>query len=183
MVDSQLRTSGVNTPFVLERMAAVPRENFVPEPARGIAYMDRAIPLGEGRYLASPLVHGHMLEEARPAQTDKVLLVENGSHYLAELLRPMVSRIDTITPEEALAGARGEGGYDLLVIDGAIEQFPEQLGTLLVDEARVVTGLVDAGVKRLAVGRKAAGVVSLLPLAELGIPRLSQFDKPKEWSF
>ena len=43
MIDSQLRTSGVNEPFVLARMAAVAREDFVPEGAKPIAYMDRAV--------------------------------------------------------------------------------------------------------------------------------------------
>ena len=46
MIDSQLRTSGVNADFVLSRMGAVARENFVPASARGFAYIDRAIALG-----------------------------------------------------------------------------------------------------------------------------------------
>jgi len=90
MIDSQLRVSGVNTESVCERMAVVPRENFVPEAARGFAYMDRSIPLGDGRFLAAPLVHGKMLEEAAPTPADRALLVDGGSGYLAELLRPLV---------------------------------------------------------------------------------------------
>ena len=58
MIDSQLRTSGVNAPWVLARMNAVPREDFVPAAAREVAYTDRAVPLGDGRMLAAPLVHG-----------------------------------------------------------------------------------------------------------------------------
>lgn len=183
MIDSQLRPSGVNERFVIDRMAAVAREDFVPDHARGFAYMDRAIPLGQGSFLAAPLVHGRMLEEARPRSADKVLLIGNGSGYLAELVRPLVAKIDAMVPEEALARTRRRGEYDLLLIDGAVEQLPSHLAELLVDGARVVTGVVQAGVTRLAIGRKAAGEVSLLPLAEMGIPRLAQFDKPKEWSF
>jgi protein-L-isoaspartate(D-aspartate) O-methyltransferase len=46
-----------------------------------------------------------------------------------------------------------------------------------------VTGLVLRGVTRLATGRKVAGQVTLRPLAEIGIPVLAEFDRPKEWSF
>ena len=53
----------------------------------------------------------------------------------------------------------------------------------LAEGARVVAGMADDGVTRLAVGRKVGETVSLLPLAEMGIPRLTQFDKPKAWSF
>ena len=90
MIDSQLRTSGVSAEWVLRRMDAVERERFVPESARGFAYIDRAIPLGDGRYLAAPTVQGMMLQEARPTAADKALLVDGGSGYLAELLRPLV---------------------------------------------------------------------------------------------
>ena len=73
MIDSQLRTSGVNEAFVLERMGAVPREDFVPEGAKGTAYMDRAIRLAEGGYLPAPLFHGAMLAEAHPALSGFIL--------------------------------------------------------------------------------------------------------------
>ena len=61
MLDSQLRTSGVNEVFVLERMGVVPREDFVPEGAKSTAYMDRAIRLEDGGFLPAPLFHGAML--------------------------------------------------------------------------------------------------------------------------
>ena len=56
MIDSQLRTSGVNAEWVLRRMNEVPRERFVPDAAQGFAYIDRAIALGGGRFLAAPVV-------------------------------------------------------------------------------------------------------------------------------
>src|SRR6187399_2091395 len=97
MVDSQLRTSGVNAEPVLRRMSQVARERFVPEAARGFAYIDRAIGFGDGRQLAAPVVHGMMLQEARPSLSDKALLVDGGSGYLAELLRPMVGVLEVVT--------------------------------------------------------------------------------------
>ena len=120
MIDSQLRTSGVTAAVVVTRMAAVPREDFVPASARAAAYMDRAVPLGDGKYLAAPLVHGMLLQEADPAATDNAIVVDGGSGYLPELLRPLVGSLTVLTPEQALA--KGSETADLILIDGAIEQ-------------------------------------------------------------
>lgn len=182
MIDSQLRTSGVNEPWVLAAMAGLAREDFVPAPMRAAAYIDRAVPLDNGRFLAAPLVQGRMLAEAAPTTEDKALLIGDGNGYLAALLRPLVGTLDAIDPAEA-ATRKGKGAYSLLVIDGAIEQLPAPLAAQLAEGGRAVTGLVVRGVTRLATGRKAAGDVALLPLAELGIPILPELAAPKRWSF
>ncbi|NCP24815.1 MAG: protein-L-isoaspartate O-methyltransferase [Erythrobacter sp.] len=183
MIDSQLRTSGVNQRFVLERMGAVAREEFVPAGARGTAYMDRAIRLENGGFLPAPVFHGMMLEEAAPRADDSVVVVEGGSGYLAELVRPLVASVETLDADTAAKGDLAQSGATLLLIDGAIEHLPAALAGVLADGGRVVTGIVERGVTRLATGRKVAGSLGLLPLAETGIPRLGQFDKPTGWTF
>ena len=183
MIDSQLRTRGVNAEFVLRRMDAVARERFVPASAQGFAYIDRAISLGGGRYLAAPVVQGMMLQEARPTTGDRALVVDGGSGYLAELVRPLVGSLEVLALKDAAAKSRKGGDFTLLLIDGAIEHLPDALVARLGDDARVLTGLVEDGITRLAIGRKASGAVSLLPLAEIGIPVLAEFAAPKGWSF
>ena len=127
MIDSQLRTSGVNAPAVIRRMAQVPREDFVPAASKRVDYVDRAIRLENGAWLPAPLVQGKILEEAAPAGTEKAIVVDAGSGYLAELLRPMVANLTVISPEEAVGkGTKGKGA-DLLVIDGAVEEIPASL--------------------------------------------------------
>lgn len=182
MIVSQLRTSGVNEHWVLNAMAAVAREDFVPAAMRDAAYIDRAIPLENGRFLAAPLFHGKLLAEAAPTQDDKVLLVGEANGYLATLLRPLAGSLTVVDPAE-VAGLAGEGGYSLAVIDGAVEELPVAVSAQLADGGRVVTGVVARGVTRLASGLKAAGTVSLLPLIEMGIPALPEFAAPKNWSF
>lgn len=183
MIDSQLRTSGVNEDFVLARMAAVPREDFVPTGSRGVAYVDRSLPLDNGRRIAAPLFYGMMLAEARPGPDDSVLVVDAGSGYLAALVEPLVSSVEVIAPQDAAAKSRKRKAYSLLLVDGAIEHVSAGLGDRLEEGGRMVTGLVTNGVTRLAIGRRSAGGVALLPLAEIGIPRLTEFDKPQAWSF
>lgn len=182
MIDSQLRTSGVNEPWVLAAMSRVPREDFVPAQARAAAYIDRAIALGNGRYLAAPLVHGKMLAEAAPTGQDKALLVGDAKGYLAALLKPMVASLDCVDPANA-AGKRKKGAYTLIVVDGAAEELPDALGQQLADDGRLVTGVVERGVTRLAIGRKSGGEIALLPVCEIGIPVLPEFAAPKRWSF
>ena len=183
MIDSQLRVSGVNEEWVLAAMARVPREDFVPEDARGHAYIDRAIPLDGNHALPAPLVHGMMLVEAAPQAEDRVLVVSCGSGYLGELLRPQVAVLDTVSAADAATQAKGMGQYTLVLVDGAIEQLPAGLAGELAEGGRIVTGLVERGVTRLATGRKQQGEVALLPLADIGIPVLREFAAPKRWSF
>lgn len=183
MIDSQLRTSGVTDAAVVEAMGRVPREDFVPAAARGHAYIDRAIPLGDGHSLPAPLFHGKLLSEAALTANDAVLVVGCGSGYLAALVEPLVASLDLATAASAATRKSGKGRYSLLLIDGAIGHLPNGLAAELAEGGRIVTGLVERGVTRLATGRKIGGAVALLPLAELGIPVLAEFAAPKRWSF
>jgi protein-L-isoaspartate(D-aspartate) O-methyltransferase len=186
MIDSQLRTSGVTDAVVVAAMGSLPREDFVPAAARGHAYIDRAIPLGEGKALPAPLFHGKLLSEAALKADDTVLLVSCGSDYLPALVRPLVAKLDVATAAEAATkrrtGSKG-GSYSLLLVDGAIEVLPDGLAAALAEGGRIVTGLAERGVTRLAAGCKLNGAVSLLSLAEMGIPVLGEFAAPRRWSF
>jgi len=182
MIDSQLRTSGVNEEYVLARMLSVPREDFLPAEKASVAYIDRAVLLGDQGHMAAPLFYGKLLLEAAPMPDDSVLLVGGGTGYLAALLRPLVAGLTEVTAAEALA-LTATGNHSLIVIDGAIEHLPDSLTAQLSDDGRVVTGLVLRQVTRLATGRKVAGKVNLQPVEDLGIPVLHAFDAPKGWSF
>lgn len=179
MIDSQLRPSGVNDAVVLAAFNRVRREDFVPASARAVAYMDRAVPLGGGRVLAPALSHGLMLMEAAPTLADHALLVDGGSGYLAALIEPLVGTLEAIAPGETPAGK----DCSLLLIDGAIENLPDALAARLADGGRVVTGLIERGVTRLAAGRKAAGAVGFLTLGEADFAPLAAYALPAKWSF
>ncbi|MGB3472337.1 MAG: protein-L-isoaspartate O-methyltransferase [Erythrobacter sp.] len=181
MIDSQLRTSGVNEEFVLGRMMAVPREDFLPASKQALAYIDRSIAIPAGA-LASPLFYGKMLIEAAPSRDDNVLIVEGGTGYLAALVAPLVSSVATVTADAAGTG-KVEGSYSLVLIDGAIEQLPDALRDCIVEGGRIVSGLLLRQVTRLATGRKIVGQVTLQPVEDLGIPVLHSFDAPKKWTF
>jgi len=183
MIDSQLRVSGVNEPAVLAAFESVAREEFVPAGLKANAYIDRAIALDDGHFLPAPLVHGRMLTEAMPDADDSVLVV-SASGCLAALVAAMgAASVSTIAPADAAAARKKGAAVTLILIDGAIEQLPDGLAARLGEGGRIVTGTVERGVTRLASGRKVAGTVALLPVADIGMPVLPEFAAPKRWSF
>lgn len=180
MIESQLRVSGVNDPAILTAFAAVPREDFVPAERRTLAYMDRAVSLGDGTVLAPALTHGQMLIAAAPVAGERALVVGKPGAYLAALLRELGLVVTVATPADDLAAL---GAFALVVVDGAIEQATPALAATVADEGRIVTGLVERGVARLALGRKAAGALALTALGEADFAALPEFAAPKRWSF
>ena len=178
MIDSQLRVSGVNAPAILAAFAAVPREDFVPADRRAVAYADRAVPLGYGKALSPALTYGQMLEAAQPLRED-ALLVISGNGYLAALAAQLC---ESVAHAASLEQAHG-GPYSLILIDGAAEVLPDSLAALLADDGRVITGLVERGVTRLALASKALGRVVPTTLGEADFAILPEFAAPKSWSF
>ena len=201
MVDSQLRTDGVNTPWIIAAMLATPRENFV-DGASSAVYMDRSLPLGGGRMLNPPLAAGQMLMVAEPKKADRVLLIGAGTGYLAALLARRVNALVAVEdavelsnsfaanlPDVQLlrgtheAGAPENAPFDLLIIDGAIEELPQALVDQLVEGGRIVTGITDGPVSRLATGVKRGSHLALRPVADMEIAVLPGFARAKEFVF
>ncbi|OAN55512.1 protein-L-isoaspartate O-methyltransferase family protein [Sphingobium sp. TCM1] len=198
MVDSQLRTSDVDDQRVIAVMARVPREEFVPADRRAMTYVDRPIPLAAGRALNPPLVTGRLLKEAQVAEGDKVLLIGAATGYSAALLAALGAQVTAVEeeggPEIAVPGvtvvraplqAGGAAGapYDLLFIDGAVEEVPAALVQQLADGARVVTGIADRGVTRLCSGRVVDGLLGLSSLIDMEMVVLPGFGAPKAFVF
>ncbi len=180
MIDSQLRVSGVNDPAILAAFAATAREDFVPAAARAIAYIDRAVPLGDGTVLAPALTHGQMLTAAEPHAHDHVLVIGKPGTYLGALVATLAGNVTVAAPD---ADWTASAPYSLVLIDGAIEATPAGLGAVLGDQGRVVTGLIERGVARLALGRRVAGELVFTRLGEADFALLPEFTAKKSWSF
>lgn len=205
MVASQLRTNAVSDPRIVTVMARVPREAFLPAEVREIAYRDTAVPLGRARLQNVPIATGRLLTEAYLLPSDKVLLIGAAGGYTAAVLAELVAGVVAVEsdPElaaharEALAGyanvtlvegplqaGHDAGGpYDVLVIDGAVEHVPEALVAQVAAGGRVVTGIADHVVTRLASGRKSGGGFGLLDFADIDCVPLPGFARPKTFTF
>jgi protein-L-isoaspartate(D-aspartate) O-methyltransferase len=86
MIEQQIRTWEVLDPRVLATLSSTPRENFVTEAHRGLAFADIEIPLANEQQMLSPKVEGRFLQALQLQATDKVLLIGAGSGYLAALM-------------------------------------------------------------------------------------------------
>ncbi|MGL4302350.1 MAG: protein-L-isoaspartate O-methyltransferase family protein [Sphingomonas sp.] len=205
MVVSQLRPNAVNDPRVVAAMARVPREDFLPVPLRTLAYRDRPLPLGDGRYANLPEATGRLLTEAKIQPGDDALLIGAGGGYTAALLAALAGKVVAVESDPALlaiarpaladfanvalvegaltAGAPDHAPYTLIVIDGAVEQVPPALIDQLVPGGRLVTGIVDRGVTRLALGIRTAGGFGLTDFADVACAVLPGFARPREFAF
>jgi protein-L-isoaspartate(D-aspartate) O-methyltransferase len=200
MVESQLRPVGVTDPAVIEAMAEVERERFVPDEARPLAYGDRAVPLGDGRFLAAPSVLGRLLTEMAPAPGERALVVGAGTGYSAAVMARMGLDVVALESSGSLAARARELGtavvegpleagwrkgapYRHILIDGAIETIPDPIVDQLDEGGRLGTALFDRSVTRLIVGRKSGGAFGYLSLADAGTPALPGFARPRAFTF
>jgi protein-L-isoaspartate(D-aspartate) O-methyltransferase len=182
MVDSQLRTSGVTDAWVLAAMGSVPREDFVPESHRATAYMDRSIALGDGTALNPPVSTALLLQAGDARPDDNVLLVGARQGYVAALLRDRVERLTCVGPSD-LTDAAKSAPYTLIIIDGAAQELPDALLGLAGDGARLVTGVVDGAVTRLAKGHVHNHKVALKSFIDSEIAPLAAFARKAEFVF
>ena len=82
MVEQQVRPWDVLDLRVLDTIATLPREAFVPEALRALAYADTALPLGHGEAMMKPVLEGRTLQSLLPQASDSVLEIGSGSGYI-----------------------------------------------------------------------------------------------------
>ena len=174
MVDNQLRTAGITDRRVLAAMGDVPREQFVPEALRPLAYSDRPLRLGRDKAMMAPAALAKLLTELEPRPGERALLIGTNG-YTANVLGALGLDVNA-------ADAPG-GPYDLIIIDGAVEDVPAALVARLAPGGRLGTAIADHGVTRLAVGRVAGGVLGLRRFADADVPLLSDFTRPRAFTF
>jgi protein-L-isoaspartate(D-aspartate) O-methyltransferase len=200
MVENQLRPQGVTDRAVLDAMGSVPREKFLPPETRPLGYVDRAVLMGDGRFLPAPAVLGSLLTQMMAIRGQRALVVGTGTGYSAAVLRAMGLVVTALESSAELAGRARENGlevvegpledgcskgapYDQILIDGAVEHIPDPIVEQLANGGRLGTALLDRGITRLIVGRKAGGAFGYLSLSDAGVPVLPGFARPKAFTF
>ena len=205
MVASQLRTTAVDDQRVVAAMASVSREDFLPETARSVAYRDTAVALGGGRYANLPLATARLLDAADLHASDRVLLIGSAGGYAAALLATIVADVIAVESDPALVeiarrrlgdakritlvegplpdGHAAGAPYDVLVIDGAVAEIPSALADQIRPGGRVVTGIAERGLTRLASGARTGGGLAVMPFLDCDCVVLPGFDRPVPFRF
>jgi protein-L-isoaspartate(D-aspartate) O-methyltransferase len=200
MVESQLRPQGVTDAGVIHAMGTIERERFLPRHTRPLAYVDRAVAIGEGRFLAAPSVLGQLLTQMKPEAGQRALVVGAGTGYSAAVLSAIGLDVTALECSAELAsaarankvrivegplevGSAKAAPYDQILIDGAIEYIPDAIVAQLADGGRLGTALLDRGIARLIVGRKAGDAFGYLSIGDAGVPALPGFTRPRAFTF
>jgi protein-L-isoaspartate(D-aspartate) O-methyltransferase len=208
MIDSQIRTNKVTDQSVIEALASVPREAFVAEAQKKLAYIDRPVAIGAGRRMTEPMVLARLLQVAHLKPSDTALVVGAGTGYSAAILARLVRKVVALESAPELAeraktilaglghgnvsvaagdlgaGRAADGPYDFILVDGAAEVVPEALTAQLADRGRLAVVIKDQGV----VGRgtlftRADGVVSQRAIFDADTEVLPGFTRPQRFVF
>jgi len=188
-----LRKLGIRDTRVLDAMARVPREDFVLDDDRVVAYGDHALPIGEGQTISQPFVVARMTELLEPQETDRVLEVGTGSGYQAAVLALLARDVITVERHESLAvaarerlaslgftnvrvmnddaslGYPPEAPYDRVLVTAATPYIDNALVAQLTRDGRIVAPVGDREMQELTVlhadGREERhGAVRFVPL-------------------
>ena len=162
MVDCQIQTSGVIIPEVLEAFETLPREAFLPEDLRGIAYRDEELRLSNGRCLLEPVVLARMIEALEPQNDQAVLVIGSGAGYAAGILSKVCMTVVALEEDDDLInhankawedleiqnilsfkgtlkkGHSKNAPYDLILINGAVGQISQEILSQLSENGRLV---------------------------------------------
>jgi protein-L-isoaspartate(D-aspartate) O-methyltransferase len=166
MVDCQVRPSDVTDVPIIDAMLEVPREAFVPQNQRALAYLDLDLDVSEGasvkRFLIKPAVMARMLQAAEIKSTDTVLVVGCASGYAAAVVAKIAGQVTATESDSSLAaragtalaglgfgtvtvrgaaaadGEQASAPYDVIVLNGATEIVPEGLFRQLKQGGRLV---------------------------------------------
>ena len=121
MIEQQVRTWDVLDARVLETLAAVPREKFVPEAYRQVAFADAPIPIGHGQFMLMPALEGRILQALAPARGERALEIGTGSGFFAACLAHLTGSVDSIEIHADLASGAARAIGELGISRVAIE--------------------------------------------------------------
>ena len=153
MIEQQVRPWEVLDPQVLELLAVVRREDFVPLAHKALAFVDMEIPIGEGagQVMLAPRVQARLLQDLAVQKTDKVLEIGTGTGFMAALLGHQAAQVISYEIDPQLAalaranlqaagvsnvtvrqadgsqGAAAEGPFDVILLSGSVAEVPRHL--------------------------------------------------------
>jgi protein-L-isoaspartate(D-aspartate) O-methyltransferase len=208
MVEQQIRTWEVLDQEVLDLLYVIPREEFVPQQHRALAFSDLELPIGEGERMWQPKLEARVLQELELKRTDRVLEVGTGSGYLTALMAHRAAGVCSVELRPALAAfgranlerhgtdnviletgdaARGwarHAPYDAIVLTGSTPILPQAFLDQLAPGGRLFAVVGEAPAMRARlVTSTAPGASSSVDLFETVLRPLANAEQPRRFRF
>lgn len=207
MIAQQVRAWDVSNDRVLDALASVRREEFVPESYRELAFADATIPLGHGQCMLAPKLDGRILQSLELRESDEVLEIGTGTGYLTACLAALAGRVRSleIFPDLAAQATRNlksagvttasvetldglkldeTGRYDAILVSGSLPLYDARFERALKAGGRLfaVVG-VSPVMEAILVRRDGGGPGRRTGLFETDIPALVHAQAPSRFSF
>ena len=207
MVDGQVRTADVTDLDLIDAMAALPRERFVPPALAEQAYRDGDIAIADGRVLLKPMVLAKLIQAARVRSSDHVLDVGCGTGYSSAVLARLAGAVVALEEDAALAqqaketlaatdgshvtvvtapltaGWPAAAPYDVILLNGATEILPETLGRQLKPDGRLACIFGRGPTGKAMIYRRIEGQLVGRPVFDAAAPALPGFVAPLAFVF
>ncbi|QRG05815.1 protein-L-isoaspartate O-methyltransferase [Xanthobacter dioxanivorans] len=210
MVDGQVRTNNVTDPRIVAAMLEIPRERFVPPALKSLAYIDDDLVLRPGarpRYLIEPMILARLVQVADVQEHEHVLDVGTGTGYSAAVLARLAQQVVAVEEEADLAatatatlaglgvanvavmqgpltaGWPKEAPYDLILVNGSVDEVPAALFAQLKEGGRLVAVVGHGGAGRACVFTKVAGSISDRVAFNAAVPSLPGFKAAPRFTF
>lgn len=208
MVDTQLRPSGVTDDRLINVMRRVPREEFVPEDMKTVAYSDTEVQLQAGqRAMPSPAVFAKLVQLADIKATDVVLDVGCGTGYSTAVIAELASAVVAIENDSSLVetantvladldvgnaaiveadladGMPSEAPFDVIILEGTVDSVSPKLLDQLKDGGTLVAMVFDRGVPTAEVHLRTGNSVSMRKDFNMAFPALESMRAEPEFTF
>jgi protein-L-isoaspartate(D-aspartate) O-methyltransferase len=212
MVDGQVLTSDVNDHRILDAMLALPREEFVPQDKRALAYLDLDLDVAANgaakRFLVKPVLTAKLLQAAEILETDNVLIVGAATGYAAAVAAQLAAKVTATESDGALvargieilgrlglaerikfrigepfAGGPVDAPYDVIILNGATEVAPDNLYGQLRDGGRLLGIFAITRPPRAMIVRRSHGDFGIRPLFDAAAPVLPGLERVPEFNF
>lgn len=207
MVDTQVRPSDVTKYPIIEAMLAVPRELFVPVGRREAAYIGENLPIAPSRVLLEPRTLAKMLDALDIKDHELVLDLGAGLGYAAAVLSRLAGAVVAIEEDAAMAadaeatlaevgadnvavvvaplaqGAPRHGPYDVILVEGAVDEMPETIIAQLKTGGRIACLFLDGALGVCRIGYRTEGGVTWRDAFHAAAPVLPGFERRPDFVF
>lgn len=201
MVDTQVRPSDVTKFPIIDAMLSVPRQAFVPDSLREAAYVGENLHIGGGRFMLEPRTLAKMLEVLDVQPSHVALDVACGLGYSTAVLAQLCDFVVAVEDDEAraqeaqstlsergidnaavmagdlTAGSEKSGPYDIIMVQGAVEEMPASIIDQLREGGRVACLFAEGSLGVVRVGHKIDGQVNWRFAFNANAPVLDGFKK------